>query len=124
VAVVGGRYNPGTMGEQIAACYLILKGYRIIERNFRSGHLEIDLVVHDGDCLVFVEVKTRRGNSFGGAIAAVVPRKISNMRRAARGFLDRLPGTFMFREIRFDLIAIDIDARNDTMVLRHVKGIP
>jgi len=121
---VGGRYNPGTMGEQIAACYLILKGYRIIERNFRSGHLEIDLVVHDGDCLVFVEVKTRRGNSFGGAIAAVVPRKISNMRRAARGFLDRLPGTFMFREIRFDLIAIDIDARNDTMVLRHVKGIP
>lgn len=118
-----GTCHPGTVGEQIAACYLILKGYRIIKRNFRWGRLEIDMVAHDGECLAFVEVKTRRSNAFGEALEAIAPWKISNMRRAARGFLGTSPDFIPFREVRFDLIAIDVDARTDTMVLRHVKGI-
>ena len=50
----------GRKGEEDAAGFLRAKGYRVLERNWRSGHREIDIVAMDGKTLVFVEVKTRR----------------------------------------------------------------
>ena len=114
---------PGMIGERIAADYLRLKGYTIIDRNYRYGHLEIDLIAARRGSLAFVEVKTRRSASTGEAIEAVRRWKVANMRKAARGFLARRCSPVPFDEMRFDLIAIDIDSALDTMLLRHIKGI-
>jgi len=74
---VKGNADCGRIGETIAAGYLRLIGYRIIERNLRIGRNEIDIVAFDGDCLVFVEVKTRRNSRFGSAAEAVGRKKVS-----------------------------------------------
>jgi putative endonuclease len=115
--------SSGALGERIAADYLALSGCRIIGKNVRSGHLEIDLIIEDGSCLAFVEVKMRRGKSFGEAVEAVSRWKMHNMRKAAGCILSRLQGSGAYHEIRFDLVAIDLDQARDAMMLRHIKGI-
>jgi putative endonuclease len=63
--------NPvARIGKDIATNYLRKKNYTIIERNFRKGYGEIDIIVVHNDILVFVEVKTRSTNLYGGAIEA------------------------------------------------------
>jgi putative endonuclease len=113
----------GAYGERIAALYLSLAGYRILETNYRSGHLEIDLVADKSDCLAFVEVKTRRSVSYGSAVESIDRRKLSRFRRAARGYLAERPQQRRYRTFRFDLVAIDLDPRRGTMMLKHLKGI-
>ena len=123
MAVVEGNASFGSLGERIAALYLQLAGCTILERNYRFEHVEIDLIVRDGDCLAFVEVKTRGNSSFGGALDAVRSGKMRNVRRAARGYLLSAPAGFRPREYRFDLIALDCDFRRGTMALEHLRGI-
>lgn len=113
----------GACGEQIAALYLGLAGYRIIEANYRSGHLEIDLIADKSDCLAFIEVKTRIGASHGSAAESVDSRKLSRFRRAARGYLAERPKGRGYSAYRFDLVAIDLDPSKGEMTLRHLKGI-
>ena len=55
----------GTWGEEVAAQYLTKKGYTIVERDWKSGHRDIDIIALKDDIVVFVEVKTRRNNYFG-----------------------------------------------------------
>jgi putative endonuclease len=123
VAAVEGNATCGSLGERIAALYLQLAGCTILERNFRFGHVEIDLVVRDGDCIAFVEVKTRSGSSFGGALEAVGSGKMRNVRRAARGYLLSTAAGPRASEYRFDLVALDCDFRRGTMALQHLRGI-
>ena len=118
-----GNAVAGSLGERIAALYLQLSGCTILERNFRFEHVEIDLIVRDGACVAFVEVKTRRSASFGEACEAVRPDKLRNIRRAARWYLCAAPAASRAGEYRFDLIALDCDCLEGTMVLRHLKGI-
>jgi putative endonuclease len=121
-AVEDGASN-GALGERIAALYLQLMGCTILERNFRFGRCEIDLIVRDGPCVAFVEVKTRRSSSFGEARGAVGPGKMRNVRSAARGYLLEAPPGSRGSEYRFDLVAIDCDPREGVLTLRHLKGI-
>ena len=118
-----GNVSFGSLGERIAALYLQCAGCTILERNYRFEHVEIDLIVREGDCLAFVEVKTRKGSSFGGAVEAVRPDKMRNVRRAARGYLLSTSACFRPSEYRFDLIALDCDFRRGTMALEHLRGI-
>jgi len=120
---VEGNISSGSLGERIASLYLQLAGCTILERNFRFGRFEIDLVVREGDCIAFVEVKTRRGSSFGVALEAVRPDKLRNVRRAARGYLLTAPAGSRASEYRFDLVALDCDFRRGTMALEHIRGI-
>ncbi|MFA4947746.1 MAG: YraN family protein [Candidatus Krumholzibacteriia bacterium] len=113
----------GTLGEKIAALYLQLGGCTILERNYRFEHVEIDLIVRDGPCVAFVEVKTRRSAAFGEAIDAVSRDKLRNVRRAARKYLLTAPAEARASEYRFDLVAIDCDWREGIMKLRHIRGI-
>jgi len=115
--------SPGALGERIAAHYLQLGGCVILERNFRIEHLEIDLIVRDGACVAFVEVKTRRSPSFGEALEAVSRDKLRNLRRAARMYLMGAPPECRAGEYRFDLVAIDCDWRRGGLMLRHIRGI-
>ncbi|MDP8972669.1 MAG: YraN family protein [Actinomycetota bacterium] len=70
----------GNRGEDLALRYLARKGYEILERNYRTRHGEIDLVMRGERVLVFVEVKLRRGTEFGDPLEAVVPRKQTRLR--------------------------------------------
>ena len=54
----------GTWGETLAAEYLEKKGYQILERDWKSGHRDLDIIAMDGDTMVIVEVKTRRNRLF------------------------------------------------------------
>ena len=77
----------GQEGESAAEQYLRHKGYRIVARNLRSPVGELDLVAEDGQVLVFVEVKARRTDAFGGAIQAVHQRKQEKLIRLAAQYL-------------------------------------
>ncbi len=68
------RQRLGRWGEGVAATHLEAHGYTILARNWRCAAGEIDLVARDGETLVFVEVKTRRGRAYGAPEEALTPR--------------------------------------------------
>src|SRR5712691_7958384 len=94
----------GRTGESLAAQTLEHKGYRILENNFRCLHGEIDLVAEDGQDLVFVEVKTRRGTAFGRPEEAVTLRKQRKLLEIATYYLDLYACSE--RSWRIDIVAV------------------
>jgi putative endonuclease len=115
----------GVAGEQLAARHLVVDdGLRLLARNWRlsAGELrgELDLVAVDqtAGLLVICEVKTRRdADRFGGAVAAVSPRKQAKIRALTAAFLR--DSSLAFRRVRLDLIAIDLGRRP---TLTHLEG--
>ena len=77
----------GRAGEDAAAALLQSMGWIILDRNWRSGHLELDLVCREGDTLVFVEVKTRARGGMQSPVEALTPVKQERLVRAARHWL-------------------------------------
>lgn len=96
--------NLGQKGEDFARSLLLSLGYRFLEKNWRSGHLEIDLIFEDGEEIVFVEVKTRSSDIFGGASEAVTTAKKSRLLRAAQLWL--CAHDFWERPCRFDVVCL------------------
>ena len=94
----------GQAGESAAEEYLRRKGYRILGRNLRSSLGELDLVAEDGQVLVFVEVKARRTDAFGGAIHAVHHRKQEKLIQLAAQYLAR--HHIKNRLCRFDVVLL------------------
>ncbi|HUK56973.1 MAG TPA: YraN family protein [Nitrospiria bacterium] len=94
----------GKQGEAEAVRFLEGRGYRIVGRNIRVGRGEIDLIAYDGDVLVFIEVKARRGDRYGGASWAVDARKRRQLTYLAEGYMARR----RLRDCpcRFDLVLI------------------
>ncbi len=97
-------YRKGQKGENRAAAYLRLRGYRILNRNYRVPQGEIDLIVRKGDALVFVEVKARKDNSHGTALEAVSPLKVKRVSAAAALYLSGY--TDSYTSCRFDIVTI------------------
>lgn len=83
------RQSLGRLGERLAAAHLEARGYRIREPNFRCPCGEIDLVAEEGQDLVFVEVKTRRGSAYGLPEEAVDARKARKLQDVACFYLAR-----------------------------------
>ena len=79
----------GDKGEMLASRYLLDKGFAMLHYNWRCGHKEIDLIARDRDTLVFVEVKSRRDESYGNAYDAVTPQKIERLISAAEVYIAR-----------------------------------
>lgn len=106
----------GREGEELAANYLAKKDFTILERNWKSGKLEIDLIAETGKFVVFVEVKTR-SSAFMDAPSQLIPvRKQKMLFRAADVFIKRKG---IQKEGRFDAIFI---VKNDkTMNLTHME---
>ena len=96
----------GHEGEDIAAKYLEQKGYAVLDRNWRCGHKELDLVVTRDDTIVFVEVKTRTGTEWGDPEDAVTDRKIRRIVNSADAYI-RLNRIDM--DARFDIISIVLE---------------
>jgi putative endonuclease len=100
------RQSLGKLGENLACAALTGRGYAIIARRYRTKFGEIDIIALDGDTTVFVEVKSRAGDEFGGGAAAVTAwkqRKVSLMATdyVARHRLDNQP-------CRFDVVTVDV----------------
>jgi putative endonuclease len=94
----------GRSGETAAVAHLESLGYRIRARNIRFRAGEIDLIAEDGNTLVFVEVKTRRGRSYGSAAEAVTRTKQQQLAKLAAIYLSGLSGTPP--SCRFDVVAV------------------
>ena len=94
----------GAWGEELALHYLTRRGFALIERNYRTRYGELDLILRDGNTLVFAEVKLRRGVAFGDPLEAVTPRKQAAIRALAEQYLsEREPH---FDALRFDVVGI------------------
>lgn len=98
----------GKDGEEQAVRYLSEKGYCILERNWRSGRHEIDIIAKDGDVYVFVEVKTRRDTEFGKPEDAVSNQKIRSIVTATDNYLRQFA---IDNPVRFDVVSIISDGR-------------
>jgi putative endonuclease len=100
----------GETGEALALQYLVERGLRLIERNYRCRYGEIDLVLQDGKTIVFAEVRVRRNGRFGGAAASVTTSKQQKLIAAAQHYLSRMRTAPV---CRFDGIALDsLDSAN------------
>ena len=95
----------GALAEAQAAQYLINKGHHIIGRNFRTTGGEIDIITSIKKTLVFVEVKQRASNAFGGPIAAVTPAKQKRIAQTAVEFI-KTHQDVIYDSIRFDVICM------------------
>lgn len=107
----------GKEGEDRAAQILMKRGYKILERNYRTRSGEIDLIaLHEGT-VVFVEVKTRTSDAYGAPELAVNPRKQQRMVKAALGYikykkLHQVP-------CRFDVVAISAAAGHEVELIQN-----
>jgi len=98
----------GALAEQAAAEFLTERGLRLLERNYRCCFGEIDLVMSDGMTLVFVEVRYRRNQSFGGAAESITVAKREKLLRTARHYMAARKG---FPACRFDAVLLSGDTR-------------
>lgn len=108
------------MGEQLACDHLDNLGLEVVARNWRvvdgdlRGELDIVALDHDAGQVVVVEVKTRRGDGWGGGLAAVDGRKRARLRRLVAALL--LQASLPYRRVRVDVIEVRLDTRH----LHHV----
>lgn len=96
----------GQITEEIAAQYLNKQGLTLLAKNVHSRQGEIDLVMKEHDTLVFVEVKYRKNNAFGGAISAVSYKKQQKIKQCATFYLQQSGLNEYNTPCRFDVIAM------------------
>lgn len=99
------RIQLGQAAEQLVYDYLVSRGWTILERNWRTGHLEIDLIAKDGRNLIFIEVKAGKSNSFGLPEERVHSRKQKRLIEAALTYIQMQNPEAT--EIRWDVISVE-----------------
>ncbi len=107
----------GKLGEDIATEFLQKQNYKIVERNFECKQGEIDIVAIDKNEVVFIEVKTRTGNTYGNPIDAVDERKKKHLIKSIEYYVykNKLENAF----IRIDIIEVYMKENNN--VINHIK---
>ncbi|HAO80945.1 MAG TPA: YraN family protein [Verrucomicrobia subdivision 3 bacterium] len=109
----------GELGERAAKRHLQKLGLKFLAANFRSARGEIDLVFRDGDCLVFIEVKTRSSEGWSRPAAAVDARKQRLLSQTALDYLRLLKNPEV--KIRFDIVEVLL-ADGDVREIRHLPN--
>jgi putative endonuclease len=129
-ARVHARERLGRIGEGLAAAHFQRLGFRVLERNARTREGELDLIVFDGETLVFAEIKTRRR---AGAAARLDPDETPlaglragqqrRIRRLACAWLaDRAQRRPHACKLRFDAVGVVVDGRGRLISLEHLEG--
>lgn len=108
--------NVGSQAELYAAQYLLRHGLKPVEQNYRSRFGEIDLIMQDGNVLVFVEVRLRRNTGFGGAAASIDTRKQQRLIRTAQQYLGKLAHT---PPCRFDAVLLEDAQGNNVQWIKN-----
>lgn len=101
----------GRKAEKAAAAYLEMRGYKIIERNWRRPRCEIDIIAKKNGIIYFAEVKYRRNDQQGGGLEAITQTKLKQMQRAARMWVDETK----WRDV-YQLAAIEITSPKYTVI--------
>ncbi len=109
----------GRLGERASRKYLKRQGLKFLTANFRTERGEIDLVCRDGDCLVFVEVKTRTSEEWGRPAAAVDRERRRRLTRAALDYLRLLKKPLV--KTRFDIVEVLVEGERVSEI-RHVPN--
>ena len=107
----------GKKGEELALRFLKSSGYTILDRNFKYGRGEIDIVAKDADTIAFVEVKSRSSDEFGAPEETVGVRKQRQLSKLARAYLQQ-KRLFNRADCRFDVVAISFH----TNTIRLIKN--
>lgn len=103
----------GQRGEQLADAELRRRGYRILQRNWRCQDGEIDIVAEHDEWLVFVEVRTRRGEKMGSPEASITPAKRARLVRVAQRYMsENVPHEL---DWRIDIVAVEFSARGELL---------
>jgi putative endonuclease len=119
------RLSTGRRAEQLVADRLEAAGWRIVARNARSRHGELDLVALDGRTLVFVEVKAgRAGAAYGPErpVLSIGPRKQLQVRRLAAAFMAARRDLPRYDRIRFDAVGVTFDRADRLVEVEHIPA--
>ncbi len=103
----------GKQGEVLARAFLENKGWTILETNWRYSRAEVDIIGKDGDCLVFVEVKTRSNDKFGHPVVFVTSEKEALVVEAAQVYMENAAHE---GEFRFDIVSVLLTPGRDPMM--------
>jgi putative endonuclease len=109
-----GKREEGIKGEEQATVALKDKGYKIIEKNYRSPFGELDIIAEEGGYLVFVEVKKRNTQTFGDPFQAVNAVKKKHIVKTAMFYMKT--HKCFDRKVRFDVVGID---RENVKIVKH-----
>ncbi len=107
----------GNKAEDLACEYLQNKGWEILERNYYSGHSEIDIIARDGSSIVFLEVKMRSSTRFGHPIEQVTQAKVEHVFKAAEAWISEKE--LHESPLRFDIISI-LKQKNQPVIIEHI----
>lgn len=118
--MTGETQKLGGFGERVARAHLEAKGYAILGRNFRTRDCEIDLIARDGDAVVFVEVRTRRGAYRGMAALSVTKGKMRKLRNAVERYVEAHPEVGD-SPLRIDVVAVELDGEGKMLGVEHVE---
>lgn len=118
------RQHTGSLGEQLAQQFLRKKGYRIVGTNYRCSHGEIDIVARHKDCLVFVEVRSKKSLEYGTPEESITQRKKERLVSSALSYLEEHAA---FRGLwRIDVVLIEFDERDRARrveLIQHAVGV-
>ncbi|SFX02821.1 YraN family protein [Marinospirillum alkaliphilum] len=109
----------GQQAEAVACSYLLNHGLQLVEKNFRCRMGEIDLIMRDGQQLVFVEVRFRSSSAYGGAAASINHNKQLKLQRAAAFYLGRLNTQ---PACRFDAVTLSPDSSGNPLCDNWIKN--
>ena len=110
----------GAYGEALAAQHLVKAGMVLLDRNWRCPSGEIDLVLRDGQTLVFCEVKTRSSTAYGSPLESVSAEKAARLRRLAALWIQA--HEVRVRDVRIDLVGV-LRSAGAPAVVDHVQGV-
>ncbi len=113
------KQHTGNKGENYACDFLVEKNFKIIERNYRYGHGEVDIIANDGDVLVFAEVKTRKNLEFGQPISAITKGKQRQIRKIAEAYL--IEHNITNIDCRFDAVGVLLQG-NEKAIIDHIEN--
>jgi putative endonuclease len=114
------RRRLGEWGENVAALHLAGEGYTIATRNWRCRNGEIDLIAYDGETIVFVEVKTRRGRAFGAPEEALTARKAQKLLLLGQQYV--ADHDLEDVDWRIDLVVVELDEDGRLLRCEHTPG--
>lgn len=112
----------GILGEELASAYLQRQGHAVLERRWRVASGEIDLITAEGEFVVAVEVKTRRGLGYGHPFESIDAKKVQRVQRLLLDYLARQE--MLAAPHRVDAISVLLQGEGVKPRIEHLKGVP
>jgi putative endonuclease len=114
------RKETGARGEWLAVPFLVRKGFKIIETNFRCREGEVDIIAQKDGYLVFVEVRTKRSRRYGTPEESITETKKAHLRAVASRYYESHPG--LPENWRIDVVAVELNWKGDVQRIGHVEN--